>query len=61
MSGYSHQTRDRSLKTRLPLMGSTDDMIEGIHRRYEQFGVTYFVVPEDVVDILTPVVKRLVV
>ena len=40
------------------LKGSTDDMIEGIHRRYEQLGVTYFVFPEDLVDAAIPVVKH---
>ena len=55
------EQRDALLKAEAPtlLWGSVDAMIEGIHQRYEQFGVTYFVIPDDLVDIVTPVVKRL--
>ena len=54
------EQRDALLKAEAPalLWGSVDAMIEGIHQRYEQFGVTYFVIPDDLVDIVTPVVKR---
>jgi probable F420-dependent oxidoreductase len=53
--------RERLLSSDNPgfLWGSPDDIVEGLHRRYEQFGVTYFTIPEDLVPVMTPVVKRL--
>jgi probable F420-dependent oxidoreductase len=40
------------------LWGSVEAMIEGIHRLYEQFGATYFVISEDLVETMIPVVKH---
>lgn len=53
--------RDNLLSTTAPalLWGSTEEMVDGIRQRYEQFGVTSFTVSENLVDTFAPVVSRL--
>jgi hypothetical protein len=38
------------------LLGSTDEMIEGLHQRYTRFGITSYTIPQDLIDAMTPVI-----
>jgi probable F420-dependent oxidoreductase len=53
--------RERLMASDSPafLWGSTEEIVEGLHKRYEQFGVTYYILAEELVPAMIPVINRL--
>ena len=43
----------------LTLIGTIDEMCQAIERRSERWGFTYWIVPDDAMELFAPVVERL--
>jgi probable F420-dependent oxidoreductase len=58
-SQWSQLTPDEFLASPYVLIGTVNDMIEGLRAQRERWGISYYVVHEPYMDALAPVVARL--
>lgn len=58
-SGRSGETAEELVASSYMLIGSIEQIIEKIWRLREQFGISYFVLDADHMEVLAPVVARL--
>jgi probable F420-dependent oxidoreductase len=57
---WAQLTADEILNSPYVLIGSVDQMVEDLHVRREQWGISYYVIPEPYLDDFAPVITRLV-